>query len=87
MAVFGVKLSSYPRMLSEKNGHENTDKHRRYNEEYKNNYEKPKQDNDKERRILTKAQENHQKIKLFEFKLLNLCLGKTIYKLRLSNKK
>jgi hypothetical protein len=38
----------------------------------KKNYEKPKKDYDKEMRILTIAQANNQKLKLFQYKLLNL---------------
>jgi len=62
-----------------KNGHEETETHKKFAEEYNDNILKFTGEKKKERQYLSKYQENAEKKKLFEYKLLNLCLSKNIF--------
>ena len=58
-----------------KNGHESSDRHKKFAEQYMNKVEQTKVKTNKEREFLTRFQENQEKTKLFEYKFLSLCLG------------
>ena len=58
------------------NGHEETDRHVKLAKELANNLEKPKEDVSKQQIYFTKMEEKVYKRKHFEYKFLNICLGK-----------
>ena len=62
-----------------KNGHEETETHKKFAEEYNDNIPKFTGEIKKERHYLSKYQENAEKKKLFEYKHQNLCLSKNIF--------
>jgi len=59
-----------------KKGHEESDRHKKFEEKYKANLQTATSNIEKERQYLSRIQENLENIKLFEYKLLNLCLSK-----------
>ena len=58
------------------NGHENSLTHKNWKEKNEKNLEVVEKNHEKEKSILTKSQRNYQNLRMFEFKLLNICLGK-----------
>jgi hypothetical protein len=59
-------------------GHENSISHKKNKEKYEKDLEKTKEIHERESNMLTKAQKSYRSLRIFEYKLLNFCLGTSI---------